>query len=130
VTHNKIKLLAVSHQLSARNKIKFMNSILIVSTADTLKLAEEIASALVENHEAACVNIVPGIRSVYRWEGKMTEDEEVLLLIKSVKEKFEAIRYRIRSIHTYQIPEVIALPITDGDANYLNWLRKQLSADS
>lgn len=107
-----------------------MNSILIVSTADTLKLAEEIASALVENHEAACVNIVPGIRSVYRWEGKMTEDEEVLLLIKSVQEKFEAIRSRIRNIHTYQTPEVIALPITDGDANYLNWLRKQLSAES
>jgi periplasmic divalent cation tolerance protein len=106
-----------------------MNDILVVSTANTLKLAEEIALALVENHEAACVNIVPGIRSIYRWEGKVTEDEEFLLLIKSVDERFEAIRSRIRGIHTYQIPEVIVLPITAGDGDYLDWLRRQL-ADS
>jgi periplasmic divalent cation tolerance protein len=104
-----------------------MNDILVVSTANTLELAEKIAFALVENQEAACVNIVPGIRSIYRWEGKVTEDGELLLLIKSAEEKFEAIRSRIRSIHTYQIPEIIALPITAGDGNYLDWLRKQLT---
>jgi periplasmic divalent cation tolerance protein len=103
-----------------------MNNILVVSTADTLELAQKIAWALVENHEAACVNIVPKIRSVYRWEGKIAEDEEFLLLIKSAEEEFEAVRSRIRSIHSYQIPEIIALPITAGDANYLAWLRKEL----
>jgi periplasmic divalent cation tolerance protein len=103
-----------------------MNGILVVSTADTLKLAKEIASALIEEHEAACVNIVPGIYSVYRWEGKVNEDEEFLLLIKSTAEKFEAVRSRICKIHTYQTPEVIALPITAGDAKYLGWLRASL----
>jgi len=107
-----------------------MSEIIVLSTTDTLELAKKIASALVEECAAACVNIVPGMHSIYRWEGKICEEAEFLLLIKSKVEKFEAIRYRIRSIHTYQIPEVIALPITDGDANYLNWLRKQLSADS
>jgi periplasmic divalent cation tolerance protein len=121
VTLAKSKLLAISFQP------EIMNEILVISTADTLKLAKEMALALVENHEAACVNIVPGICSVYRWEGKLNEDAEFLLLIKSVEEKFEAIRSRIRSIHTYQIPEVIALPITAGDSNYLEWLRKELA---
>ncbi len=107
-----------------------MNHILVVSTANTMKLAEEIALALVENREAACVNIVPEIRSIYRWEGKVTQDKEFLLLIKSSAEKFEAIKCRIRSLHSYQVPEIIALPITLGDANYLNWLRKELLADS
>jgi periplasmic divalent cation tolerance protein len=103
-----------------------MNEILVVSTADTLKLAKEIASALVEAREAACVNIVPGIRSIYRWEGKVNDEEEVLLLIKSTSEKFEAIRSRICKLHTYQTPEVIAFPITAGDAGYLNWLHASL----
>jgi periplasmic divalent cation tolerance protein len=107
-----------------------MNEIVVVSTTDTLKLAKEIAAALIEDHAAACVNIIPGIHSVYRWEGKVIEDEEFLLLIKSVEEKFEAIRSKICSMHTYQTPEIIALPITAGDTNYLDWLRKQLLAES
>jgi periplasmic divalent cation tolerance protein len=104
-----------------------MSEIVVLSTADTLELAKKIASLLIEEGEAACVNIVPGVHSIYRWEGKISEDVEFLLLIKSKAEKFESIRSTICRIHTYQTPEVIALPITAGDANYLDWLRKNSS---
>jgi len=103
-----------------------MNEILILSTTDSMELAKKIASALVEAKEAACVNIVPGIRSIYRWEGKVCDEGEFLLLIKSAAEKFESIRSRIRMLHTYQVPEVIALPIIAGDPAYISWLHSQI----
>jgi periplasmic divalent cation tolerance protein len=91
-----------------------------------MESGEQIADALVESREAACVNIISGVRSIYRWEGKLCRDAEFLLVIKSVAEKFEAVRETIRRMHTYQVPEVIAVPITAGDAEYLSWLRKSL----
>jgi periplasmic divalent cation tolerance protein len=99
-----------------------MSAILIFSATDSLELAQKIASALVEAGEAACVNILPGIRSIYRWEGKVCTEGEFLMLIKSSPERFEAIRSRIRQLHTYQIPEIIAVPINAGDPDYLGWL--------
>jgi len=106
-----------------------MNEILVLSTTDTRQLAEKIAAALVQAGDAACVNIIEGIRSVYRWEGKLCNEAECLLLIKSSAEKFEAIRNRIRELHTYQVPEIIALPVTEGDAAYLDWLRASVSQE-
>jgi periplasmic divalent cation tolerance protein len=103
-----------------------MNEILVLSTTDTLDLAQKIASALVREHEAACVNIVPGIRSVYYWEGKECNDQEFLLLIKSSMERFEAIRARIRQLHSYKVPEILALPITAGDPSYLAWISERV----
>ena len=103
-----------------------MSEILIVSTTDTLESAQKISNALVEARIAGCVNIVPGIRSIYRWEGKICDDGEFLLLIKSSTEKFEAVRDRIRQLHSYETPEIIALPITAGDHDYLTWLRSSL----
>jgi len=100
-----------------------MSEILILSTTDTMELAQKIASALVQAREAACVNIIPGIRSVYIWEGKECDELEFLLLIKSSAEKFEAVRARIRQLHSYQVPEIIAVPISAGDPDYLAWLR-------
>jgi periplasmic divalent cation tolerance protein len=100
-----------------------MTEILVLSTTNTPELAQAIASALVEANEAACVNIVPGIRSVYRWEGKVCDETEFLLLIKSTAERFDAINARIHRLHTYQVPEVIAVPITAGDPAYLQWIR-------
>jgi periplasmic divalent cation tolerance protein len=105
-----------------------MNEIIILSTAGSLDQARRIASALVEGAEAACVNIVPGMRSIYRWEGKVCDEDEVLLLIKTTEDLFEAARSRIRQLHSYQIPEIIALPIPFGDGDYLLWLRQQLKA--
>jgi periplasmic divalent cation tolerance protein len=106
-----------------------MSEILVLTTADSLELALKIASALVEQKEAACVNIVPGIRSIYRWEGKVCDDAELLVLIKSSADRFEAIRSRIRQLHTYEVPEVISLPIVAGDQSYLRWLNEQLKTD-
>ena len=105
-----------------------MSEILVLTTADSLDLALRIASALVEQKEAACVNIVPGIRSIYRWEGKVCDDAELLLLIKSSADRFEAVRSRIRQLHTYEVPEVISLPIVAGDQSYLRWLNEQVKA--
>jgi periplasmic divalent cation tolerance protein len=101
--------------------------ILVLTTADSAELAGRIAVALVEAREAACVNIVPGVRSIYRWEGKVCDDSEVLLVIKSTEERFEAVRERIRRTHTYQLPEVVAVRITAGDPEYLLWLRGQVA---
>lgn len=100
----------------------FMNTILVVTTADSAELAQRIATALVEAGEAACVNIVAGIRSIYKWEGEICDEGELLLLIKSAAERFEAVRSRIRQLHSYQIPEIIAVPISAGDPDYLSWL--------
>jgi periplasmic divalent cation tolerance protein len=106
-----------------------MSEILVLTTTDSLDLALRIASALVEQNEAACVNIVPGIRSIYRWEGKVCDDAELLLLIKSSADRFEAVRSRIRQLHTYEVPEVISLPIVAGDPSYIRWLNEQVKAD-
>jgi periplasmic divalent cation tolerance protein len=99
-----------------------MSAILVLSTADSMELAQKIARALVESGDAACVNIVTGIRSIYRWEGKVCDESEFLMLIKTSSDRFEAVRTHIRRLHTYQVPEIVAVSISDGDADYLRWL--------
>ena len=103
-----------------------MNEILIFCTVDSLELGEQIAETLVETREAACVNIISNVRSVYRWKSKLCHDAELLLVIKSITQKFEVVRETIRKMHSYQVPEVIAVPIYAGDADYLEWLRTSL----
>lgn len=85
--------------------------------------ADTLARALVEARLAACVNIVPGVTSVYRWKEEVCRESECLLLIKTRAENFEPVRRRIRELHTYEVPEIIALPVTAGDGDYLAWLR-------
>jgi periplasmic divalent cation tolerance protein len=104
-----------------------MSEILILTTTDSSDLARAIAGALVEAGEAACVNVVSGVRSIYRWEGATCDEQEYLLLIKSSAERFEAVRTRIRQMHTYKLPEVIALPVSAGDPDYLRWLSEQVA---
>ena len=104
-----------------------INEIIILCTVDSSELGEQIALALVETREAACVNIISGIRSIYRWEGNLCRDAELILVIKSTSGKFETVREIIRRMHTYQVPEVIAIPIVDGDADYLKWLRESVN---
>ncbi len=107
-----------------------MKAILVLTTADTPELAQTIAAALVEAGEAACVSIIPGVRSIYRWKGEVCDEAELLLLIKTAEEKYESVRSRIRQLHSYEIPEVIALPIEAGDPDYLGWLCAQVHASS
>src|SRR5512144_68769 len=84
--------------------------------------AETIARAVVEEHLAACVNVLPGVRSCYMWEGKMTWSDEVLLLIKTTDARFLALQARIRELHSYDVPEIVAVPIEVGFEKYLQWV--------
>jgi periplasmic divalent cation tolerance protein len=106
-----------------------MNPIVVLTTTDSSELALQIAAALVQAGEAGCVSIVPEVRSIYRWEGKVYNEGELLLVIKTTAERFEEVRSRIRQLHSYQVPEVIALPITAGDPDYLHWLSQVTSAE-
>ena len=81
-----------------------------------------MATILVEERLAACVNLVPGLTSIYRWQGTLRREPEYLLLIKTTAARFTQVHERIRALHPYEVPEIIALPIRDGDPAYLNWL--------
>ena len=86
--------------------------------------AANIAQALVESRLAACVNIVKNIRSIYSWKGKIEDDSEVLMIVKTRKTLFDKLSNMVINLHSYDVPEVIAIPIIDGSANYLTWLRE------
>jgi len=105
-----------------------MNAIVVLCTCPDDVVAERIASALVEERLAACVNRIPGIVSTYRWQGAVHSDREILLLIKTTREHFEALRERIVALHPYDVPEVIALTIDGGSAAYLDWIEKSLNS--
>jgi periplasmic divalent cation tolerance protein len=96
-------------------------------TAGSEAEAESIAKTLVEEQLAACVNILSPIRSIYRWEGELIDDQEWLLLIKTRAERFSAVEARVKALHSYQVPEVIALPIVQGSEGYLRWLLENVS---
>ena len=102
------------------------NHIVTLCTVPDRKTGEKIARALVEERLAACVNVLPGVTSVYHWQGKMEEAAECLLVIKTGAQKFEAVKGRIKALHSYELPEVIAVPITAGSSEYLNWLTDSL----
>lgn len=95
---------------------------LILTTCPTAELAANIAQTLVAERLAACVNIMPPMQSVYRWKGKIEFASEQLLIIKSRISDYDAIEQRLRALHTYELPEVIAVPIIAGLAQYLTWL--------
>jgi len=95
---------------------------IVLSTAGSEEQARKIAHHLVENQLAACVNIVPRIESVYRWEGKVESNHEWLLVIKTTGERFPAVRDAIRELHSYELPECIAISIEDGSTDYLEWI--------
>jgi periplasmic divalent cation tolerance protein len=96
--------------------------IVILVTAGAEAEAEKIAKALVEERLAACVNIINPIRSFYRWQGKVADDREWLLIIKTRADRFAAVAAKVKALHSYEVPEVIALPILAGSDNYLRWL--------
>ena len=84
----------------------------------------KIANALVEGRLAACVNLISPIRSIYRWEGKIWDEKEWLLVIKTQKERFGELEEKVRSLHSYSVPEIISLPILEGSSSYLNWIEE------
>lgn len=91
--------------------------------------ASSLAESLVSERLCACVNILPAIESIYRWEGKVNRDSEVLLLMKTTEERYEELERRIKELHSYTTPEIIALKIKRGSQAYLQWLRQAVSPE-
>lgn len=101
--------------------------VVALSTVGSAEDAERIARALVERRLAACVNVVPGVRSVYRWKGEVCADEERLLVIKTRRERLDALREALLALHPYELPELVALSVESGHAPYLAWLDESVS---
>jgi periplasmic divalent cation tolerance protein len=105
-----------------------MNDLLVVFvTVGGEEDGKRIARTLIEDGLVACVNILPAIRSIYRWKGSIEDDEETLLIIKTGKEVLEALEDRIREIHPYENPELIAVPVVGGLEAYMDWVREQIT---
>lgn len=98
------------------------DALVVLVTAPTAEQAVELARVLVDERLAACGNVLAGVRSVYRWEGSVHEDAEALLVLKTTRARFEALRERVIALHPYQVPEVLALPVEAGSAEYLAWI--------
>lgn len=102
------------------------DKIVVLCSCDSEEEARRLARHLVEQRVAACVNILPGARSVYRWKGAIEDASEWMLTIKSRRDRFAALRAEIEKIHSYETPEVVALPVVDGSEAYLAWIDKEL----
>jgi periplasmic divalent cation tolerance protein len=97
----------------------------VLTTAPNAEEGSLIARALVEERLAACVNVIPGVRSIYRWEGGVQDDAEVVLIIKTQEDRCEALAARIKDLHPYDVPEVLVLPAVGGSAPYLGWVERE-----
>jgi periplasmic divalent cation tolerance protein len=102
--------------------------LVVLVTAPSQEKAVEIARAVVEARLAACGNVVPGLRSIYRWEGRVHDDTEALLVLKTTRARFEALRDRVLALHPYEVPEVLALPVEAGSAAYLQWIAAETAS--
>jgi periplasmic divalent cation tolerance protein len=103
--------------------------LLVLTTVARAEDAERIAEALVEKRLAACVNVLPGVRSIYRWKGAVERDEERLLVVKTRGDRFDALRDAILALHPYEVPEVVAVPIEAGSPAYLRWLDESVGEE-
>lgn len=103
-----------------------MNHCLVITTCPDGETAAKLARILVEARLAACVNIVPGIQSVYRWKGELVTDHEHLLLAKTRSDVYPQLEAAIRANHPYELPEVVMVPMAQGSTEYLNWLNSVL----
>lgn len=99
---------------------------LIYITTENKAEAERIGMTLVEERLAACINVIDGMKSIYRWEGKVIQDSETILIAKTVGEKVKALTKRVKALHSYDCPCVVALPITDGNDAFLNWVAEEV----
>jgi periplasmic divalent cation tolerance protein len=98
------------------------DALLVFTTLPSADKAAEVAKALVEERLAACANLLPAVRSIYRWQGKLQDENEVLVLLKTRAEHLERLKLRILELHPYEVPEVLAVPVEAGYQPYLDWL--------
>ena len=106
------------------------DKIIVLSTCSSAEEAERIARQLLDRRLAACVNIVAGARSIYRWQGAIEEAAECLLMIKSRQGLWEELRAEIQRLHSYEVPEILLLAIEDGSPKYLDWLNQELAPEA
>ena len=102
------------------------DAILVLITAPAEEEGGRIAATLVDERLVACVNIVPAVRSIFSWQGKTQDEREVLLVCKSTAERMPAIIARVKQVHSYTVPEIIALPVIAGSTEYLQWVRESV----
>jgi periplasmic divalent cation tolerance protein len=98
------------------------DAMVVLVSVPNAETAEKLGETLVGEELAACVNVIPGVRSIYRWKGAIERDQELLCLIKTTRAGFERLRARVVELHPYEVPEVVALPVEGGHAPYLGWL--------
>ncbi len=103
-----------------------VSAVVVLSTVSSLEEGRRLARALVDQRLAACVNLIPKVESIYRWQGVVESAEEVLLVVKTTPARFAELRERIAELHSYDVPEILALPVMDGSASYLEWLSGQV----
>ncbi|MFN7975030.1 MAG: divalent-cation tolerance protein CutA [Acidobacteriota bacterium] len=97
----------------------------VFSTVGSEADAARIAEALVNEHLVACVNVISGVRSIYRWKGVIQRDDELLLVIKTARDRLEAAMTRLKELHPYEVPEMVVLPVEGGHGPYLDWVRDE-----
>ncbi|HEX7181760.1 MAG TPA: divalent-cation tolerance protein CutA [Thermoanaerobaculia bacterium] len=107
-----------------------MRAIVVVTTVGTEEQAYLIAREIVSRRQAACVNIVPGIRSIYRWKGKICKDGELLLIVKTLEDEFEGVMATIRELHSYELPEILAFNVSRGERGFLEWIRSSVDKEA
>lgn len=100
-------------------------AVVVLVTAPDAGVAARIARALVEERLVACASLLPGLRSIYRWEGRIADEAETLLFIKTRRDRFSALAARVKALHPYQVPEIVALPVVAGFEPYLRWLEAE-----
>ena len=106
-----------------------MSEFVVVYITASGKNAQDLASALVQEKLAACVNRIPGIESTYTWEGRVERDTEDLLIVKTRADLFDRLKERVQAFHGYDVPEIIAVPIVEGSESYLEWMAASLSEE-
>lgn len=104
-------------------------TLVVLTTVASIEEGATIARALVEEHLAACVNVVRGVRSFFFWEGRLQEEDEVLLLVKTRRERYGELETRLRSLHSYTVPEILALAVEAGSPAYVAWVRESVHTE-
>jgi len=99
-----------------------MRAIVVVTTVGTEEQAYLIAREIVARRQAACVNILPGVRSIYRWKGKICKDGELMLVVKTLEKEFDAVAATIRELHSYELPEILSFNVSHGERGFLDWI--------
>lgn len=107
-----------------------MRAIVVVTTVGTEEQAYLIAREIIARRQAACVNIIPAIRSIYRWKGKICKDGELLLIVKTLQDEFEGVASTIRELHSYELPEILSFGMSQGDQGFLEWIASSVDKDA